>query len=90
MKLESTNVEIKHETPTCGKRVLAAVVHFFKVRWYAKPFDIWKECQDDNRKKDAWLMADYISYDGKLYYGHPLGIFFESNQNSWWLSRNSR
>ena len=25
MKVESTNVEIKHETPTCGKRVLPAV-----------------------------------------------------------------
>jgi predicted lipoprotein with Yx(FWY)xxD motif len=25
MKVESTNVEIKHETPTCGKRLLPAV-----------------------------------------------------------------
>ena len=28
MKLKSTNVEIKHEPPTCGKRVLPAVVRF--------------------------------------------------------------
>jgi hypothetical protein len=81
---------IYHRTGNYAKRVLADVVHFFKVRWHAKPFDIWKECQDDNRKKDACFMADYISYDGKLYYGHPLGIFIESSQNSWWLSRNSR
>ena len=70
--------------------LLTAVVHFFKVRYYAKPFDIWKECQEDKRKRDAIFGGDYISYDGKLYYGHPLFIFFESAQNSWWLSRNSR
>lgn len=69
--------------------IKSSVIHFFKVRFYAKPFDIWNECQDDNRKKDTWLSADYISYDGKLYYGHPFGIFFESPQNIWWLKRNS-
>ena len=70
--------------------LLAAVAHFFKVRYYAKPFDIWKECQDDNRKSDSWLTGYWISYDGKLYYGNPWLVFFESSQNHWWLSRNSR
>ena len=81
---------IYNRTGNYAKRVLAAVVHFFKVRWYAKPFDIYKECQDDKRKMDTFMSGYYITYDGKLYYGHPLGIFFESNQNSWWLTRNSR
>lgn len=81
---------IYHRTFAFAYVLLVAVVHFFKVRWHAKPFDIWNECQDDNRKLDTFMSGDYISYDGKLYYGHPLWIFFESNQNSWWLSRNSR
>ena len=84
------NTSTKHENGNAANRLLAAVVHFLKVRWYAKPFDIWKECQDDKREMDTFLSGDYISYDGKLYYGHPLFIFFESNKNSWWLSRNSR
>ena len=70
--------------------LLSAVVHFFKVRYYAKPFDIWKEKQDNNRVRDDWFGGDYISYDGKLYYGDPWFIFFESAQNEWWLSNNSR
>lgn len=67
-----------------------SIVHFFKVRWHAKPFDIWKERQDDKRKMDNFMAGDYISYDGKLYYGHPFGFFFESHQNSWWLNRNDK
>ena len=35
---------IYHRTGNYAKRVLAAVFHSFKVIWYAKPFDIWKEC----------------------------------------------
>lgn len=69
--------------------MLAAVAHL-KARWTAKPFDIWKEKQDDNRKADFFLAGDWISDDGNLYYGHPLFIFFESAQNSWWRSRNCR
>ena len=64
------------------------IIHFFKVRYYAKPFDIWNEKQDNDRPKDNFLMADYISYDGKLYYGNPFFVFIESGQNSWWLKRN--
>jgi len=69
--------------------VLAAVANV-KARCTAKKFDIWKECEDDNRKSDSWLSGDWIASDGKLYYGHPLFIFFASAQNDWWLSRNSR
>lgn len=70
--------------------LLAAVASNVKARWTAKKFDIWKECQDDNRKSDSWKGGYWIASDGKIYYGHPLFIFFESVQNSWWLSRNSR
>jgi hypothetical protein len=70
--------------------LLCAVFHLFRSRYSAKRFDIWEEQQDDNADRDGWLMANYISYDGKLYYGHPLFIFFESGHNNWWLSRNSR
>jgi len=85
---------MKNVTPTSKTLILVsillcAVFHFFKSRYCAKRFDIWKERQDDNADRDGWLMAIYISYDGKLYYGHPLFIFFESGHNSWWLSRNS-
>ena len=70
--------------------LLTAVASNLKARWTAKKFDIWKECQDDNRKSDSWISGDWIASNGKLYYGHPLLIFFESAQNDWWLSRNSR
>lgn len=70
--------------------LLAAVASNLKARWTAKKFDTWKECQDDNRKSDSWLSGDWIASDGKIYYGHPLFLFFESAQNDWWLSRNSR
>jgi hypothetical protein len=67
--------------------LLSNIVHFFKVRYYAKPFDIHKECQDNTRKADNFLSGDWISYDGKLYYGNPWFVFFKSAQNSWWLNQ---
>lgn len=66
--------------------LLACVIHFFKVRYTAQKFDIWKQKIDQNRKRDFFMAGDWIGYDGVLYYGHPLGIFFKSSQNSWWLN----
>lgn len=66
--------------------LVARVVHFFKVRYTAQKFDIWEEKIDHNRKRDFFMAGDWIGYDGVLYYGHPLGIFFRSAQNSWWLN----
>jgi hypothetical protein len=62
-------------------KIIRLLPHFIKVRLLAKKFDIWKEVQDDNRKPDAFMSGDWISYDGNLYYGHPLGVFLLSNQN---------
>jgi hypothetical protein len=68
--------------------IIKAIIHFFKVRYHAKPFDVYNECECRNRHSDGLLSADWISYDGKLYYGHPFFIFFESAQNSWWLIKD--
>lgn len=62
-------------------KIISLLPHFIKVRLLAKKFDIWKEVQDDNRKPDDSISGDWISYDGNLYYGHPLGVFFYSAQN---------
>lgn len=66
--------------------LLACVIHFFKIRYTAQKFDIWKEKIDPNRERDDFMAGDWIGYDGVLYYGHPLGIFFKSSQNRWWLN----
>lgn len=71
---------IYHRTGNYAKRVLAAVVHFFKVRWTAKRFNIWTKELDKTCKEGYWL-----GYDNKIYYGHPMAVFFLSEQNSWWL-----
>lgn len=71
---------IYHRIGNYAKRVLAAVVHFFKVRWTAKRFNIWTKELDKTCKEGYWL-----GYDNKIYYGHPMAVFFLSAQNSWWL-----
>ena len=60
--------------------LLAAVVHFFKVRWTAKRFNIWTKELDNTNREQYWL-----GYDNKIYFGHPMTIFFLSAQNSWCL-----
>lgn len=72
---------IYHRTGNYAKRVLASIVHFFKVRWTAKRFNIWTEELDKTCKEYYWL-----GYDNKIYYGHPMGILFLSSQNRWWLN----
>ena len=57
---------------------MKGMIHFFKLRWTAKPFDIHKECVSDV-KTGYWLC-----YDGNLYYGHRFGILVYSNCNIWW------
>jgi phage terminase large subunit-like protein len=54
-----------------------------KARFVAKKFNIWTEKLDPNRKADSWLGNGEWYANGKLYYGHPLGIFFLSAQNDW-------
>ena len=81
-----SNSSICHRTGNYAKRVLAAVVHPFKVRYTAKPFNIWKqEVCKIGENESYWL-----GYDGKIYFGHRWIVFIDSAQNDWWLSRNSR
>lgn len=51
-------------------------------RFKAKKYNIWTEQIDPKREADGWLSGDWYA-NGKLYYGHPLFIFFLSEQNSW-------
>ena len=85
-KVVDCKVDILGKSLHAHRSVLACVVHFFKVRYTAKKFDIWEEKIDQNRERDSFMAGDWIGYDGVLYYGHPLGIFFKSAQNSWWLN----
>ena len=56
---------------------LATVIHFLKVRCTAKRFNI-RTKKLDKTSKDYWL-----GYDNKIYYGHPMFIFFLSVQNKY-------
>jgi hypothetical protein len=58
------------------------MIENIKARFAAKKFNIWTEEIDPKRKSDTFMSGDWYA-NGKLYYGHPIFIFFESNQNSW-------
>lgn len=57
-------------------------------RFKAKKYNIWTEQLDPKRESDSLFSGDWYA-NGKLYYGHPLFIFFESSQNSWFKDRNA-
>lgn len=80
MNNKEQKVETSTESAIARNTVLAAVVHFFKVRWTAKRFNIWTKELDKTCKEGYWL-----GYDNKIYYGHPMAVFLLSAQNSWWL-----
>ena len=48
-----------------------------KARIYAKRFNIWTE------KIDIYDREKYYIYDGIIFFGNRLGVFFVSNQNEW-------
>jgi hypothetical protein len=58
------------------------MIENIKARFTAVKYNIWTEQIDLKRKSDSFLSGDWYA-NGKLYYGHPLFIFFESSQNSW-------
>jgi hypothetical protein len=60
------------------------MIENLKARLKAQKFNIWTEKIDPNRKPNFWIIGDWYA-NGKLYYGHPLFIFFESGQNTWFL-----
>ncbi len=61
---------------------MKTIIQNIKARFKAQKFNIWTEEIDPKRKSDFFLSGDWC-YKGKLYYGHPLFIFFESSQNEW-------
>ncbi len=64
MKIESTNVEIKHESPTCGKRVLPAVFFLgIKVVRYriVKDNYLGYECQKWRLWYPFWCQMDFCN-----------------------------
>jgi hypothetical protein len=61
------------------------MIENLKARLKAQKFNIWTEQIDPKRKPDSLISGDWHA-NGKLYYGHPLFIFFESNQNTWFLN----
>jgi len=86
MQNKDSNVQPTFQNLPIGNAMLAAFVHFFKLRYTAEPFDIVKErvCKKGENGR-YWL-----GYDGKIYFGNRWLIFSYSYQNSWWLSRNCR
>jgi hypothetical protein len=58
------------------------MIENLKARIKAKKYNIWTEKIDPKRKSDSFLSGDWYA-NGKLYYGHPLFIFFSSAQNAW-------
>lgn len=68
--------------------IIQYIKHFFKVRYTAKPFSLYKECiVDKGKNNDYWL-----GYDGYIYYGNPIGLtFFNSCANNmYWLESGKR
>jgi len=63
------------------------MIENLKARFKAQKYNIWTEQIDPKRKEDSWI-SGYWYANGKLYYGHPLLIFFESSQNYWFKNRN--
>jgi hypothetical protein len=62
------------------------MIENLKARFKAQKYNIWTEQIDPKRKKDCWLAGDWYA-NGKLYYGHPMFIFFLSAQNNWFKDR---
>ena len=52
-----------------------------KARLNAERFDIYKEQVVENGNDG------YFIYNGKIYYGDRLGVFFYSNQNTWYREK---
>jgi hypothetical protein len=55
----------------------SSILMNLKARIYAKRFNIWTEEIDESNKEG------YFIYDGVIFFGHRLGVFFVSNQKLW-------
>lgn len=53
----------------------SSVLINLKARIYAKRFNIWTKQIDKSNKEG------YFIYDGIIYFGNRLGVFFVSSQN---------
>lgn len=57
------------------------MIENLKARFEARRYDIWTDRIDPKGKGTPFI--GYWYANGKLYYGHPLFIFFLSSQNDW-------
>ncbi len=57
------------------------MIENIKARIFCKKYCIWEQKITNIRK---FSCDDYWIYNDVLYYGHPLFIFFQSSQNSWY------
>ena len=57
-----------------------------KARFRAKKYDIYSDRIDKKRKNNA-CFGGYWLANGKLWYGHPLFVFFLSAHNKWFLNQ---
>jgi len=53
------------------------MIENIKARLRAKRYDIWNHRLDPRCREGYWYA------NGKIWYGHPLLVFFESAQNQW-------
>lgn len=59
------------------------MIENIKARFRAEKYNIWTEQLDHNCKDKNWYA------NGKLWYGHPLFVFFESAKNNWFIGSQS-
>lgn len=62
------------------------MIENIKARFKAQKYNIWTEQIDPKRESDSWFLGDWYA-NGKLYYGHPLLVFFLSEQNEWFKDK---
>jgi len=62
------------------------MIENIKARFKAQKYNIWTEQVDPKRKADNFFCGDWY-FNGNLYYGHPLFIFFISSQNEWFKDK---
>ena len=66
------------------------IITNINARFSAKKYNISERKLDPFRKADSFMSGDWQAADGYLYYGHPLGIFFKSNNNNSWFKPKNK
>lgn len=59
------------------------MIENIKARFNCVRFNIWTNKVDENNKEGYYL------YNNTIYYGHPLFVFFQFAQNSWYKANKN-